>query len=177
MSPKESARTSTKKPDVRSRSRAATRALKAHVEECLDQVLKSGGIENPADVTESGVRWFTTNTVEAFAYTEMDEGDVLLRVVSEIMPVPSDRDLNLVLMRQLLELNAEALGGARFAISGSDVYASVAELADGMPDAQVQRHVKSVITLAEVFGPGLRRRFRKTARKRHGHRNAQLAGR
>ena len=73
-------------------------------------------------------------------------------------------------MRKLLELNAEALGSARFSIHESSVYAAVTELAAGMPDEQVRRNVESVTTLAAVFGPGLRRRFRKTARKRRATR-------
>ena len=109
MPPRHSGRESTKKPDRRRRRTAAGRALKAHVEECLDKVLKEGGVENPSDATEEGVRWFATDAVEAFAYAEMDnEGDVLLYVASEIMPVPSDRDLNLALMRKLIAERGEA---------------------------------------------------------------------
>ena len=54
-----------------------------------DAAIGEGNSGGPSDATEEGVRWFATDSVEAFAYAEMDDkGDVLLYVASEIMPVP-----------------------------------------------------------------------------------------
>jgi hypothetical protein len=160
------ARKVSKTAPTRPSKKAKLRALQKQVEEHLDMLLKEGGVDDLSETIEDGARWFVTDDAAAFAYVEIDDDVVVLHVVSELMPVPSDRDLNLALMRELLELNSHAFGAGRFSIRGADVYVSASDDAEDLSLDQIRRQVHSVLTVAAVMGPRLQKRFTRTRRKR-----------
>jgi hypothetical protein len=82
------------------------------------------------------------------------------------MELPSDRDLILPLMRDLLELNVNVLGPARASILGSAVVITASVPMEGMDDNQVGFTINNVMSMADHFDEPLLERYGGTSKPR-----------
>lgn len=98
-------------PDLSTQAATTLASVRKAAEARLDAALRAGGVSNPADVTdEHGWRTIVLNSVRgSIAIVEADE-TVFLRVIVPVMELPSDQELILPLMRELLERNFNVRG-------------------------------------------------------------------
>ena len=81
------------------------------------------GIANPS-IDARGWRYINRGSASGRAAILESDGELYMRVEAHVMPMPSDRDLILPLMRELLELNMRVSGAARLGIDGDSVFVS-----------------------------------------------------
>lgn len=160
---------STNKKSARTTERrvtAAQRKLRAHAEAQIEEYLRGAGVENPSELKEEGAYILETGDMQGFAEVDNDDGGVTYLVVARVMSLPSDKDLVVPLQRELLELNSELMGPARFAISGDMVFAVARDVVELMPDADFGRYIDAAFRAAEGAMKRLVKRYGKTTRKR-----------
>jgi hypothetical protein len=139
-------------PVSRKMSPAKLKRLRHATERQIDEFMKRVGYTNPSERTDDhGWRWFEFGSAKGRAgVVESDsDGEMYLRAESLVMELPSDQDMILPLMRELLEANMTIAGSARLAINGEGVFVCatipIVELAaDGVP-----AHIHSVMAIAE----------------------------
>lgn len=150
------------------RETARRKALRQQGEAKLDEALRGLGVEDPAeDADEDGWRHFASvDDIEAFAFVDTTEPEVTLNVAAEMMPLPSDAELVVPLMRELLETNPLLAGPARLGIRGDSVYATFVDTVELMEDDDYRRALVAVATLASSVAPSLRKRYGGTTKKR-----------
>jgi len=157
----------TTKPTNRAQ-RAATkrRKLRAHALAQVADHLRASGFDNPDEFkTKEGYR-FEFDDFAVFASVQAEGRDLVYLVGAEVMPMPSDGDLVVPLMRELLEMNAMARGPVRFAIDGDTVWVVAVDLVDLLPDADYGRCIDAVIAWAGQAQETLRKKYHRTTRKR-----------
>jgi len=95
----------------------------------IDAYIISMGIPNPERITdEDGWRHLRRGSALISIGTAVLDSSVALIAHSKIMDLPSDKDLTLPLMRELLEMNASIPNEARFAISDNSVIITVLKM-------------------------------------------------
>lgn len=154
---------------ARKRKEAAQRkALRVQAEQRIDEVLRGAGFENPEElVDEDGWRCFPiAKDLDGFAFVDVEGPEVTFNVVADLMPLPSDPELVVPLMRELLETNDIVPGPARFAISGDAVRVVATEMVEDMADADYQRFCEAVVGVAEAVAADFRKRYGGAAKKR-----------
>lgn len=149
-----------------SRAASKRRTLRAHALSQVADYLRDNGLDNPDQFrTRDGYR-FEFDELGVFAGVRTEGSDVVYLVGAEVMPMPSDADLVVPLMRELLEVNAMARGPARFCVDGDTVWVVVLDLVELMPDADFGRGIDAVIGWASQAQEGLRKKYHRTTRKR-----------
>jgi hypothetical protein len=136
----------------------------------IDAFLKMVGITNPAQFTDSGGwRYMSRGSVQGRAAILESGGELYLRVEAHVMPMPSDRDLILPLMRELLELNMQISGSARLGIDGDAVFVSnthpVMELQESDDFAQM---IHAAMAMADDLDDELLKKYGGTTQPRVG---------
>lgn len=167
------ARKSPKKPAKKTaaakarREASKRRVLKKHAEEQIDAFLRSMGAKDPADWTdEQGLRRFTVGEADGMASVDTVEGELEFNTVGVVMPLPSDKELVVPLMRELLESNYLLWGQPRFSIANDTVVVSATQAVDLMRDEDYGDYIHGVMTLADMAARDLRKKFGGTVRKR-----------
>ncbi len=141
-------------------------ALKKQAEERIDAFMVKVGY-NPLDRTdEAGWRYFNLGSVEGRAGAIEVEGNIFLRVETLIMPMPSDKELILPLMRELLELNASMSGPARLGIKDDRVYTALLYPVKALHDDDYASMIHWTMTLADQLDDGLIKKYGGTALQR-----------
>ena len=138
-------------------------------QEALDQIdlfLEEQGIDGP-EIGEDDFRYFTRESANGWAGVTESEG-VLFFVVHGILmeTLPSDRDLLMPLMRDLLLRNMELPGEARFGILNEMV---VLGLSVPLPDAwsfSIDQHIEEVMALADELQGEFLEKYQGTSRAR-----------
>ena len=99
--------------------------VKRAAEAQIDNFLRQVGITDPAAATDpEGRRYFSRGPVEGRVYVTESDADLFLRTEAVVMQLPSDKELLLPLMRELLEFNAHVSGLARLGIERDWIFAS-----------------------------------------------------
>ena len=155
------------KPSSRAtRAASKRRKLRAHALSQVADYLRDNGFDNPEEFrTRDGYR-FEFDELSIFAGVRTEGSDVVYLVGAEVMPMPSDADLVVPLMRELLEMNAMARGPARFCVDGDTVWVVVLDLVELMPDADFGRCIDAVLAWASQSHETLRKKYHRTTRKR-----------
>ena len=149
------------------RAAARRRALKTHAENQIDDFLRQVGIKDPSECTSpQGWRELQYDSAEGFAFVQDEDGNVTFRVIAQIMPLPSDKELIVPLMRDLLEYNSLLLGASRFSIDGGSVYASAGQLVESIKDEAYADYINGVLIMAHTFTDDLMKWYGGTSRKR-----------
>lgn len=95
----------------------------------IDAYIRHMGIANPERITdEDGWRYLRRGSALISIGTVVLDSSVALNAHCKIMDLPSDKDIILPLMRELLEMNATLPNEARFAISNNSVIISVVKM-------------------------------------------------
>jgi hypothetical protein len=146
---------------------AARRArLRAHAESQIEEYLRANGVEEPASLQSKEGYEVEAGDVTLFIGFEPDGRDVLLLVGAELMGVPANPKRAASTMRELLELNAMAIGPARFAIEDGSVWVVSVDRLDLMPDADYGRCIDAVAGWANQALEILSKKPRRVAAKR-----------
>jgi hypothetical protein len=133
----------------------------------LDATLRAAGIADPAAIRDAQ-GWVTLvlGTVSGrFTIVEAEQ-TVFLRAIVPIMDMPSDGDLILPLMRELLERNFGAAGPARLAIFGQAVVAAFAVPAVDLSEQDMRSVIDNVMWTARELDEPLHERYGGTSRTR-----------
>jgi hypothetical protein len=138
------------------------------VENQIDHFLREAGLA-PAEATdEHGWRRIGFGSTQGFVGTS-EVGDIVyLRVVATVVELPSDRELVLPLLRDLLTLNSSLPGPARAAIDGNAVVIAAMMPAEGLSDQYVAFTIHNTMSIADSLVEPLRQQYGGTARKRDG---------
>jgi hypothetical protein len=146
---------------------AKRRQLRAHAEARIDEFLRSVGVKDPSEWTDDeGARRLFYGDVEGFAQVEFTDGVVTLTVAAQVMPLPSDQELIVPLMRELLESNPVFWGAPRFAIAGDLVWLGARHPVEELEDDDYGSEITRVMSLADDVAPDLKKRYGGTTRKR-----------
>jgi hypothetical protein len=157
--------------------------VKKAAEAQIDEFMRQLGYKNPLEQTdEHGWRYLQVGSAEGRAGITESDGELFLRVEAKVMPnLPSDKELIVPLMRELLELNMDLSGSLRLGIRDEGVFAtstrplmelrsndfvqsvySVMELADTLDDTLIQKYGGTAKRRAEPSAPATESRKRKT---------------
>lgn len=142
--------------------------LKQAVEAQIDAFMHEVGYEDPASRTdEEGWRWFQLGSAEGRASViESDEGELYFRAESPMMPLPSDKELILPLMRELLELNLVTIGVERLGIKNEMVFVSVTRPIMELRENDFPNFIHGVMATADNLDDLLIEKYDGTSRKR-----------
>jgi hypothetical protein len=160
------AKRTARKPTSASRAASKRRRLRTHALSQVADYLRDNGFDNPEEHrTRDGYR-VEFEELSVFAGVRTEGNDVAYLVGAEVMQMPSDADLVVPLMRELLEMNAMARGPARFCVDGDSVWVVVLDLVELMPDADFGRCIDAVLAWAGQSQEMLRKKYHRTTRKR-----------
>jgi len=145
---------------------ARRKRLRAHAETQIDAYLRENGIDDPATFKIDEGYTVEAGEVTLHIGLEPDGRDLLLLVGAELMSVPANPKRAASMMRELLELNAMAIGPARFAIEDGSVWVVSVDRVDLMPDADFGRCIDAVAGWGNQALEILSKKPRRVAAKR-----------
>ncbi|MBI1800399.1 MAG: hypothetical protein HYR71_02065 [Chloroflexi bacterium] len=129
--------------------------------------MKKVGYANPAERTdEHGWRYVQLGSAEGRAGIVESADGLYLAVESPLMPLPSDGDLILPLMRALSEINMHIAGGARLGIKGEVVYIAVARPVVELRPNDFAECIHTVMAMADELDNPLIEKYGGTTKKR-----------
>lgn len=144
----------------------------------IDAFMISVGFKEPAARTDdNGWRHMTLDSADGIAGIAESEDELFLHVEAVVMPLPSDKDLILALMREALEMNCTLPGACSLGIRGTRLVASATENMRSLrsPDAYGSL-IHLVMSLANAIDDGLKEKYGGTTRTRQKSPNATPAG-
>jgi hypothetical protein len=134
-------------------------ALKKKAEDRIDAFMVKVGYNPPDRTDEAGWRYFSLGSAEGRAGAIEVEGNIFLRVEALVMPMPSDKELILPLMRELLALNLSLSGPARLGIKDDQVYAALLYPVKALHDDDYATMIHWTMTLSDQLDDGLIKKF------------------
>lgn len=133
----------------------------------IDTYLKTMGIRDPSRlVDDDGWRCFQMGSAQGYAFVEESDGEVYLNATAVVMPLPSDKELIVPLMRELLEINTLLTGSTRLGIDNELVLATAIRRIDQLQDEDVGRCIHSVVTFADHLDDKLIEKYGGTSKQR-----------
>ncbi len=141
-------------------------ALKKQAEDRIDAFMVKVGYNPPDRTDEAGWRYFTLGSAEGRAGAIEVEGNIFLRVEALVMPMPSDKELILPLMRELLALNLSMSGPARLGIKDDRVYAALLYPVKALHDDDYATMIHWTMTLSDQLDDGLIKKYGGTSIQR-----------
>jgi hypothetical protein len=136
------------------------------IENQIDRFLREVGLV-PADVTdEQGWRRIGLGSTQGLVGCSEIDGIVFLRVLATVMDLPSDRELILPLLHDLLALNSNLLGPARAALDRSTVVIAATVPAEGISDDYLAFTIHNAMSIADSLIEPLKQQYGGTARQR-----------
>jgi hypothetical protein len=140
--------------------------LKETAETMIDGFMRKVGIKDPqAQTDENGWRFFTCGSAMGRAGIINVDNDLYLRVESLIMPLPSDKELILPLMRDLLDINAVSIGSTRMAIIGENVVCCAMLAVDELDENRFYGTIHATMTIADNLDDQLTKKYGGTSLK------------
>jgi hypothetical protein len=140
--------------------------LRESAESRLDAVLSAVGLNPPSITDPQGWRHITLGSVSGqIAVIEAGEA-LFLRIVVSVMDLPSDEELILPLMRELLERNFGLAGSARIAIAGRSVVIALAQPMVEMSETDIRAAIDQAMSAADELDEPLLKRYGGTSRTR-----------
>ncbi len=133
--------------------------LKKQAEEMIDAFMVKVGYNPPDRTDEAGWRYFTLGSAGGRAGALVVEGNVFLRVEALVMAMPSDKELILPLMRELLALNVSLSGPARLGIRDDQVYMTLLYPVKALHDDDYATMIHWTMTLADQLDDGLIKKY------------------
>jgi len=141
-------------------------ALRQSAEALIDTFMREVGIANPQEqADEEGWRYLNAGSAQGRVGVVNDSVNLYLQAEAHVMPLPSDGELIVPLMRELLEFNLNIAGIARVGIRGEGVFVLAAQqLPVEQPD--VNRCINGVLLLADEIDDKLTATYGGTTKKR-----------
>lgn len=154
------------------RPTAKERALERRVRalaEPLDRFIAKRIQAAPDEFTdEDGWRQLIVCGRSVVVRPEVYGDEVILRVLSEVMPLPGDRDLVLALMREALETNGMFPGEARLSIDGRTLFAGSIRFVERPSARLFESCMEEAAWLSGVVAERFVRRYSGTTKRRIG---------
>lgn len=142
---------------------------KQAVEAQIDDFMRKVGYADPAVRTdEEGWRWFALGSAEGRAGVIEKDGELFLRVEALIMGLPSDKELILPLMRELLEINMSIADPGRVGIRDEAVFATITRPVPELRPDDFAKCIHSVMVIADSMDDDLIAKYGGTSKKRSG---------
>lgn len=138
---------------------------KREVEGYIDAFLLSIGVPELA-LNNDGPRIIEKGSAVGQASVVELEGDLYFAVQAPVMTLPSDKDLLLPLMRELLEYNGTSITPAQLGISGQSVKVSIIRQADGLTIDDVSAFIYHVMCVADDLDDQLIEKYGGTSKER-----------
>ena len=140
---------------------------KEAAESQIDAFMRKVGIEDPAAMTdEEGWRFFELGSARGRAGVVESENELYFRAEAIVMPLPSDNDLILPLMRSLLELNTGIAGMASIGIENETVVVKVTRQVGELRPDDFATCIHSVMSIADNLDDKLIEKYGGTSKKR-----------
>ncbi len=141
--------------------------IKHAAESQIDVFLRQQGITDVARLTDpDGWRYFTLGSADGRAAVVEHEGELYLHAEAVVMQLPSDKDLLLPLMRELLEFNLRVAGSARLGIVRDYVFASIIQPVLQIRTEEFARILQMVMHLADDLDDKLIEKYGGTTKPR-----------
>jgi len=141
--------------------------IKLGVESEIDDFMRGIGISNPDRFTdEDGWRVLKRGSAFIIVGATIDKNFVTLRAFSKIMDLPSDKDLILPLMRELLEINAILPNECRFAIQDNSVLVTVSKLITEYSKTLIPLSLSLISNIADDYDDYLINKYGGTTKQR-----------
>lgn len=141
--------------------------VKLFFESEIDQFMREIGYGDPERYTdENGWRTIRKGSAIGMVGITIEEKSVVLHAHAFVMQLPSDRDLVVPLMRELLEINATIPNESRFGINGSYVIAGITKSITKFEEDLVPYAIHNVMSLADDFDDYLIAKYGGTSKSR-----------
>ena len=148
--------------DTLNKEKAKTNALAL-----IDDFMRKVGIDNPkGSIDAEGRRHFTAGSADGRAGIVEIDGELFLRVEALIMGLPSDKELILPLMRNLLEINIGLPGVARLGLANDSVLTCVMLNLRELSQPMFYNAIHSTMMLADSLDEELKAKYSGTILKR-----------
>lgn len=152
-------------PDLPSPAQLAK--LRRAAEAQIDQYFRQVGVPDPADLTdENGWRHIQLGSASGRAGIVESEGELYLQADAFVMAIPSDPELVVPLMRELLAINISIPGSERVGIGGESVIAVSVRRIMELQREDFARCIFGVMALADSLDDQLITKYGGTARER-----------
>jgi len=141
--------------------------LKKTAEGMIDDFMRKVGIRDPQSQTDKqGWRSFQCGSALGRAGIVEVKDDLYLRVESLIMPLPSDKELILPLMRDLLDINAVFIGPTKTAIMNENVICCTMIAVDELDQNRFYATIHNTMKIADNLDDQLMKKYAGTSLKR-----------
>ena len=142
--------------------------LRRDVDRHIERHLKALGVPRPAGAKQTdGWHFIVLGSAPGRVGVVESGGDLYLHAEALIMDkLPSDQDLMLPLMRELLEMNATLPEAVRLVIANDCVLAMVNRRVASLSDAEVANSIDSVMAIADGLDDGFKAKYGGSSRKR-----------
>ena len=141
--------------------------MKAAIESSIDDFMKSVGIKEPSNMTDpDGWRHFQKGSAEGFSGVTIENNKLIFHAVAKVMNLPSDKELILPLMRELLEINLSLRNEAKIGIKKDVIYIAMMKPVEYMTKSDVPRSIDYVMSLADDIDEKLIGKYGGTSKKR-----------
>lgn len=143
--------------------------LKLAAEAQIDAFMREVGISDPAAMTdEQGWRHLQLGSAGGrVGVLESEAGELFFRAEALVMELPSDRELILPLMRELLEINLLMIGVERLGIKNEAVFVAVTRPIMELKKNDFANFIHSVMMTADNLDDQLLKKYGGTSRKRN----------
>jgi hypothetical protein len=143
------------------------KALKTQAELEIDQFMRKVGIKDPASLTdEEGWRHFKLGSADGRAGIIENEDSFSLRVEAYLMELPSDKELILPLMRELLNINSYLPGELKIGLIGDIVCSQVHVPLGNIENTDFGRLIHMVMSFTDNIDEQLLKKYSGTSRTR-----------
>ncbi len=133
----------------------------------IDNFLRRVGVADPQSlVDEDGWRRLKLGSAQGRAGIIESEGELFLQADALVMAMPSDHDLILPLMRELLEINSQLAGTERVALAGQLVIVVSTRPLLELRREDFARCIHRVLTMADHMDDYLINKYGGTTRAR-----------
>jgi tetratricopeptide (TPR) repeat protein len=164
---KESTPPQTKAPDQPKLPPEKLAHIKRAAESQIDAFLRQVGVIDVPKLTDpDGWRYFTFGSADGRTAVLEHEGELFLHAEAVVMQLPSDKDLLLPLMRELLEFNLRVSGSARLGIVRDYVFVSIIQTVLHMRTEEFSRVINMVMQLADELDDKLIEKYGGTTKPR-----------
>jgi len=134
----------------------------------IESYLTAKGVPRPVKVHEDdGWHFLILGSARGRVGFVEEAGDLYLHVDALLLDkLPSDQDLMLALMRELLELNASLPDAIRLVIANEMVFVMASRRLTDLSKSEVQESIESVMAIADALDNTFIEKYARTSRQR-----------
>ena len=141
--------------------------LKQKAEASIDAFMRKVGYSNLAErIDEDGWRYFELGSAKGRAGVIENKDGILLCVEAPVCCLPSDNELIVALMREILEYNALVAGDAHVGLVDDQVVVRAVNIVEVMHEDDFGRSIHSVMSIADELDDHLIAQYGGTTKSR-----------